>query len=81
MAGEGLTGTGASKKVVKDPDELAGRGARRTGDDRWEGKVLRINELRAGQVKAQAGDWHSMTKVLPVPAATKSTKTVRVERR
>jgi len=80
VAGEGLTGTGAFKKVVKDPDELAGRGARRTGDDRWEGKVLRIKELRAGQVKDQDGGWHSMTKVLPVPAATKSTPTVRVER-
>ena len=28
------------EKVVKDPDELAGRGARRTGDDRWEGGCL-----------------------------------------
>ena len=80
IPGEGLPGTGAFKKVVKDPDELAGRGARRTGDDRWEGKVLRINKIRAGQVKDQDGDWHSMTKVLPVPAATKSTATVRVER-
>ena len=65
---------------MKDPDELAGRGARKSGDDRWEGKVLRIRQVRLGMIKDQDGKMHSVTKVQPVPARTESTLTVKMER-
>ena len=36
------TGGGAFKDYVRDKEELAGRGSRRSGDDRWQGTVLRV---------------------------------------
>ena len=74
------TGTRSFKEAVKDPDELAGRGARKSGDDRWEGKVLRIRQVRLGMITDQDGKRHSVTKVQPVPARTESTTTVKMER-
>ena len=74
------TGSESFKEYVKDKEELAGRGSRRAGDDRWEGKVLRVKEIRMGMVEDQQGKLHSMTKVQPVPSSTRSTKTVRMER-
>ena len=74
------TGSERFKEYVKDKEELAGRGSRRAGDDRWEGKVLRVEELRMGLIKDQDNKLHSLTKVQPVPSTTRSTKTVLMER-
>ena len=70
----------ADGSIAVDKEELAGRGSRRAGDDRWEGKVLRVKEIRMGMVEDQQGKLHSMTKVQPVPSSTRSTKTVRMDR-
>ena len=64
------TGSEAFKEYVKDKDELAGRGHRRAGDDRWEGKVLRVKEVRMGLAQDTTGrrkgkDLHSVTKLQP----------------
>jgi hypothetical protein len=42
--------------------------------------VLRIREVRMGMVEDQSGKVHSITKVQPVPAATQSSTTLRMER-
>ena len=69
------TGSERFKEYVKDKEELAGRGSRRAGDDRWQGKVLKVEEIRMGLVRDQDNKLHSLTKIQPVPSTTQSTKT------
>ena len=74
---------GAYKEVVKDKQELAGRGSRRAADDKWAGKVHQITGYRFGLVRDNqryTTNEPSVTKVQPVPSRTPDTETIRMDR-